>query len=1310
VAKTTATAAPIAADNFEQLQQAMLSTIHCDCDYMTSDIVDTDAPILHLSFAGIEHDALLDTGAAANFISSTKVIELHKSGEIKPEMVTKLDPPMRIRFGNGTMFDSNMSLKAVVSSHGQTLNATFVICPTLNPSLIAGRPLLRSMNLLPGPMKQGQELTMCAASIIGSDPPIAEPEKKGNAIIPWVETVHHGDRLRLIARFPLLENAMLEPIREPLRSRSPISERIILERLLRMCEEDSVIECALEQIQAVIPIVLIDKKAPLRRVWPDSEVHQRYRITFDLRGYNKLSLVVSKSGEFALISRSLSSLTAEDSKRKIVDQFQRSSFEIIRKMPMNLCVYFSKIDIANAYNSVFLMPSMQHVGTEVYDSESKQYRYFRCQTLSQGWKYSPTLFRMCTNLLVRKCKDEFKDPEIHIDFFQDDIIICSSKREELICATDVAIRILEQHSLRIRRHKVVIAAEEIVFCGYLLREGKCKPHPTRRQLNRELADKLWQELIQAHPHNREAVITWTRSFAGMCQYLYGFLSPEELRSLQKLYELSADFSPDLSDYRQAFNNLVRYITNGLPLMCLQSIPETSLLCTVLITDANVESWGGILLKILKPYNARSISYDGIYDQFLSIIGDEIGIDCTESVIMPVRIVGSKFGPALRKQSSTLRERVAILEGIDELSPLLEGEVIVITDNRNCQKEWHDIDSLGASLLKKWEKFCQQVAHTVWISREGIPKFADLVARIIALPDPNPSENSESAARVDESGSVELQVASTEQLPAAEGLEDNIRREILAAYLKDDTPIHGIQLSEIYKWKLAHKQGTHAVQDSQVDESIIKVAKFFEFDSDDLLWYMAGNRLRLYIPDMFTSRFPHGDKGLRRALLFHAHCPFDVHMGIQRTIFGLNGFWWPNISKDVTEFVNSCWTCVAKKTRLVRTHHDLSLSPTTIHFTKPFQAWFIDHCGPFDIPEGPKYALVCVCGFTHFCYAVAVDSVDANTTSRELFKLFCFYGVPALVHSDRGSAFTSELDAQLATLLKIDRRFSPIAFPRANGLCERAIGTIKKMIATIQCTSIGSAIPLACMVHNSMPYSRIDLPMTPFEVCFGFRNRSINDIYFQTPFCTQPFSTEIQYYIRKAYHFYAEELAQTTAITSALLVKASLTFQPGDLVIVVKGAKIGTATTVDGPYVLLNLIGSNIWRMFRLEGLAVYCVEYPVSMLKIYRPSPLIKDFPCQPPIPDQDPSKLKRHDFLIARDSEENPPTVGLFQALTIDQSAQTVTARCWRPNQLMEFFQTDTLVVIPWKFIILSRFKLSSRMVPDAIQKAAFSLLGGGL
>jgi hypothetical protein len=85
---------------------------------------------------------------------------------------------------------------------------------------------------------------------------------------------------------------------------------------------------------------------------------------------------------------------------------------------------------------------------------------------------------MCANFLVQKCLAVFDGVHIyvHIDFFQDDILLCSNNKIDLTTATNKAMSILSDYSLRVRPDKVIVATEEIFFCGYLPKAGSCRPN------------------------------------------------------------------------------------------------------------------------------------------------------------------------------------------------------------------------------------------------------------------------------------------------------------------------------------------------------------------------------------------------------------------------------------------------------------------------------------------------------------------------------------------------------------------------------------------------------------------------------------------------------------------------------------------------------------------------------------------------------------------------------------------------------------------------------------------------------------------
>lgn len=85
----------------------------------------------------------------------------------------------------------------------------------------------------------------------------------------------------------------------------------------------------------------------------------------------------------------------------------------------------------------------------------------------------------------------------------------------------------------------------------------------------------------------------------------------------------------------------------------------------------------------------------------------------------------------RDSSSTLRERIAQIAAVDDLHPLFQGPIVVVNDNQNSKKEWHDVSRLFIGrLADEFVRFQQHVHFSVWMNREApLPTMVDLLARV-----------------------------------------------------------------------------------------------------------------------------------------------------------------------------------------------------------------------------------------------------------------------------------------------------------------------------------------------------------------------------------------------------------------------------------------------------------------------------------------------------------------------------------------------------------------------------------------------------
>ena len=95
-----------------------------------------------------------------------------------------------------------------------------------------------------------------------------------------------------------------------------------------------------------------------------------------------------------------------------------------------------------------------------------------------------------------------------------------------------------------------------------------------------------------------------------------------------------------------------------------------------------------------------------------------------------------------------------------------------------------------------------------------------------------------------------------------------------------------------------------------------------------------------------------------------------------------------------------------------------------------------------------------------------------------------FGLPKVIISDSGSAFTAQIFQQIAKALKIRHKFSAVAAPRSNARAERVIKDVAQLIK-IYCTDdseIESQLPLIEMAINNAEHT--GLKISPFEIVMG----------------------------------------------------------------------------------------------------------------------------------------------------------------------------------------------------------------------------------
>ncbi|GJU73432.1 reverse transcriptase domain-containing protein [Tanacetum coccineum] len=119
----------------------------------------------------------------------------------------------------------------------------------------------------------------------------------------------------------------------------------------------------------------------------------------------------------------------------------------------------------------------------------------------------------------------------------------------------------------------------------------------------------------------------------------------------------------------------------------------------------------------------------------------------------------------------------------------------------------------------------------------------------------------------------------------------------------------------------------------------------------------------------------------------------------------SGFYWPTIIKEAHTLVCFCKAC--QKTRNISKRDEMPLNNFQVY--EIFDIWGIDFMGPFLKSYKFEYILVAVDYVSKWAEAQALPTNDARVVITSLKKLFCHFGMPKALISDRGKSINFHPD-------------------------------------------------------------------------------------------------------------------------------------------------------------------------------------------------------------------------------------------------------------------------------------------------------------
>jgi transposase InsO family protein len=222
----------------------------------------------------------------------------------------------------------------------------------------------------------------------------------------------------------------------------------------------------------------------------------------------------------------------------------------------------------------------------------------------------------------------------------------------------------------------------------------------------------------------------------------------------------------------------------------------------------------------------------------------------------------------------------------------------------------------------------------------------------------------------------------------------------------------------------------------------------------------------------------------RDALIMSHEGFAGHLGINKTFARVNSkFYWPTMTRDTKNFVESCETCSGRKSP---TGMRATLG-TMNRATKPFETISMDFLGPLPTTiNGNTYLLVITDFATRWVEAFPTRDMKATTVAQILInEVFCRHSAPENLLSDQGRSFVGEVIKEVCRLFMVNKIQTVAYRPQQNGLTENFNKTICQMLSAYindDQTNWDIFLPIILFAYRTSKHKTTG--ETPFRLLYG----------------------------------------------------------------------------------------------------------------------------------------------------------------------------------------------------------------------------------
>ena len=306
-----------------------------------------------------------------------------------------------------------------------------------------------------------------------------------------------------------------------------------------------------------------------------------------------------------------------------------------------------------------------------------------------------------------------------------------------------------------------------------------------------------------------------------------------------------------------------------------------------------------------------------------------------------------------------------------------------------------------------------------------------------------------------------------------------------------------------------------------------------------------------------------------------------HPGIFRTKSVIKShFYWPGIDLDTALIVGECKLCQGYKHK-----QRTQLQRCELHANFPNEMVGIDIAGPFKATrQGNRYILGMIDHYSRYPVLVPLKTIDSNSIAEVIFKNWIsIFGIPMMLHSDRGSNLNSNQIMRLCEYFGISKTKTTPYNPQSDGIIERLFRTVKPMLSIVSSErhfDWDKSIPI---VEMGLRCSRSRVTgFTPNEILFGHNIITSTMVHChkqQTPQNHQEPTDYVRTLLQKS-----EEIKEVVRNRRTQTKEQDIQhFEKGNWVLVRKIAARSGKLLYDGPYQVVKRIGYNAYKLQDRQG-------------------------------------------------------------------------------------------------------------------------------